>query len=60
LPLPVSGTVRTLSKWALLALTVITVIGWVLIGERTTLGFIDKAIEIVLIILLVLDLREQK
>lgn len=59
LPLPVSGTLRRLTKWALLALTAITIIGWVIIGERSAIGFIDKAIEVVLIILVFLDLRKK-
>ncbi len=56
--LPVSGTWRVLAKWALLALTAITIIGWVLIGERTALVFMTKAIEVLLIILVILDLRQ--
>jgi hypothetical protein len=59
LPLPVSGTLRRLAKWALLAFTAITIIGWVLIGERSAIGFIVKAIEVVLIILVFLDLRKK-
>ncbi len=57
LPLPVSDRIRVLDKWALLAFTAITIIGWLIIGERTALGFVTKTIEVVLIILVFLDLR---
>jgi hypothetical protein len=49
-----------LAKWALLAFTGVTIIGWVLIGERSTIGFIDKALEVALIVMVFLDLRKQR
>jgi hypothetical protein len=59
LPIAPLANVRVLAKWALLGYTAITIIGWVLIGERNAIGFIDKAIEVVLIILIFLDLRQK-
>jgi hypothetical protein len=59
LPIAALANLRTLAKWALLAFTAITIIGWILIGERSTIGFIDKAIEVVLIVLVLLDLRQK-
>lgn len=56
-PIPPLAQLRTLARWALLALAGVTIIGWILIGERTAIGFIDKAIEVVLVILLIRDLR---
>ena len=57
LPIPPLANVRRLAKWALLAFTLVTIIGWIFIGERIPLGYIDKAIEVVLVILLIIDLR---
>jgi len=59
LPIPPLANVRVLAKWALLAFTVVTIIGWVVIGERSPIGFADKAIEVVLVILLFIDLRRK-
>jgi len=59
LPIAALANLRTLAKWALLAFTLITIIGWVLIGERSLIGYIAKAIEVVLVILLIGDLRRK-
>lgn len=60
LPIAALANIRTLAKWALLAFIAITIIGWVFIGERIAIGYIDKAIELVLIVLVYLDIRKQK
>jgi hypothetical protein len=60
LPIAALANFRRLAKWALLAFTAITIIGWVLIGERSTIGFVTKAIEVALIVLVYLDLRQPK
>ena len=57
LPIPPLAKIRRPAKWALLAFTAITIIGWIAIGERSPIGFIDKAIEVVLLVLLFIDLR---
>jgi hypothetical protein len=57
-PLVALANYRRLAKWALLAFTAVTIGGWILIGERSAIGFITKAIEVVLIILVFLDLRK--
>ncbi len=59
LPIAALANFRTLAKWALLAFTGVTIIGWVLIGERSAIGYITKAIEVVLVILLIGDLRRK-
>jgi hypothetical protein len=59
LPIAALANFRTLAKWALLAFTVVTIGGWVLIGERSTIGYADKAIEVLLVILLIVDLRRK-
>jgi hypothetical protein len=55
LPLAPLVRYRGLVRWILIAYTAVTVVAWVLIGARTPLAFVDKAIEIVLIALLWLD-----
>jgi hypothetical protein len=59
LPIAALANLRKLAKWALLAFTAVTIIGWIVIGERSAIGYIDKAIELVLIVLVFLDLRKQ-
>lgn len=58
LPLAFLANYRSWARWALLGYTALTVILWVIMGARTPLGYIDKAIEIVLIILLWLESRQ--
>ena len=48
---------RGLIRWALIAYTAATIIAWVAVGERNTIGYADKAIEVVLIVLLIIDGR---
>jgi hypothetical protein len=59
LPIAALAKFRTAAKWALLAFTAVTIAGWVFIGERSTIGYVDKAIEVALIILLFIDLRRK-
>lgn len=59
LPIPPLANLKVLARWALLAFTVVTIVGWVLIGERSAIGYITKAIEVVLVILLIGDLRRK-
>ncbi len=46
---------RGLIRYALMAFTLITIIGWVAIGMRTPIAYLDKIIEIALLVLLWLD-----
>lgn len=55
LPIPVARDNRGLVRWVLVAFTAVTVIAWIFIGERIVLGYVDKAIEVVLILLLLMD-----
>jgi hypothetical protein len=57
LPIPIFQERHNLVRWALIAFAAVTIIGWVLIGERSTLGYVDKTIEVLLIILLLVDSR---
>ena len=49
------GRIRWLTRVALIGLTAVTVVGWVLIGPRFALAFLDKGIEVVLIVLLAFE-----
>ena len=47
----------TIPILALIAFTAVTVIGWVAFGERSAIAYIDKIIELALIVLLWMDAR---
>jgi hypothetical protein len=53
--LPQFKNYRGLIRWVLIAFTLVTIIGWVAVGERSTIAYIDKFIEVALLILLWLD-----
>ena len=57
LPIPQLTGYRLQVRWALLGFTVLTVVLWVIMGSRTPIAYIDKLIEVVLIVLLWLDSR---
>jgi hypothetical protein len=48
---------RDVVRWVLVGYTALTVLLWVLIGARTPIGYIDKAIEATLILLLLAEAR---
>ena len=56
LPIAWFETNRWLVRAALLGLTAATIVGWVMFGARFWLGYLDKAIEIGLIALLVIEM----
>jgi len=49
---------RHLLRWALLGYTALTVVLWVIVGARIPIAYADKAIEVVLIVLLWLESRQ--
>lgn len=53
--LPQLERYRSAARWALVGFTALTILLWVLLGARTPIGYTDKAIEIGLIVLLLLD-----
>jgi hypothetical protein len=55
LPIPIAQKNHNLVRWALMAYAAVSILAWVLVGSPSVLGFADKAIEVVLIILLWLD-----
>lgn len=50
------GRIRWLVRLALLGFTTTTIVGWYLVGARFDLAYIDKAIELVLVVLVTIDL----
>lgn len=49
---------RNTIRWILMGYTAVTILGWVVIGERTTIAYIDKLIELALIGLLWVESRQ--
>ncbi len=60
--LPVGWAVhyRHLVRWVLVGYTALSILLWIFLGARTPIGYIDKAIEISLIALLLLDARSAR
>ena len=52
LPLPLARNYTKLVRWAFIAFTAVTIIGWVAIGLKNVVGYSDKLIEVALIVLL--------
>ena len=50
------GRIRGLVRLSLIGFTGATIVGWYLFGARFDLAYIDKAIEVVLLVLLAVDL----
>jgi membrane-bound ClpP family serine protease len=48
---------RNVVRWVLIGFTALTILLWILLGARTPIGYADKAIEDVLILLLLLEAR---
>jgi membrane-bound ClpP family serine protease len=57
LPVPRLARYRNIVRRVLIGFTALTILLWILLGARTPIGYVDKAIEIGLILLLLLDAR---
>ncbi len=55
LPIPALERYRGIIRWVLIAYTAVTVLAWVQIGVRSPTAYIDKTIEIALILCLWVD-----
>lgn len=59
LPIPWLQQRRNLVRWAFIGFAAITILSWIAIGDKTwpagALGYVTKAVEVVLIALLVAD-----
>jgi hypothetical protein len=53
--LPQLRQYRGMVRWALLGFAAVTVIGWAAMGERSSIAYVDKVIELALIALLWMD-----
>ncbi len=60
LPIPQIARYRNVVRFVLIGYAALTIFLWILIGARTPIGYIDKAIEIALITLLLLDARRSR
>lgn len=58
-PLPALAPYRAWARWALLGYTALTVILWLIMGLRAPIGYITKAVEVALIVLLLLEARRR-
>ncbi len=55
LPLPALDPYRGIVRWLLIAYTLVTILAWLLIGARSPIAYADKALELLLVVLLWLD-----
>lgn len=62
LPIPQLTPYRRTTRWVLVGYTALTIILWLVItgGASTTIGYIDKIVEVLLIILLVAQARASR
>ena len=56
--LPQLSKYRNIVRWVLIAYTAITIIAWLFLGARETLGYVTALIEVGLIVALLLDARQ--
>ena len=60
LPVPQLARYRNVVRWILIGYAALTILLWILFGDRTLIGYTAKAIEIALIALLLLDARRSR
>jgi hypothetical protein len=60
LPIPQLAAYRRLVRWVLLGYTALTILIWVVIGQRDLYAYTNKVIEVVLVILLWLENRQNR
>lgn len=58
--LPQVERYRNAVRWVLIGYTALTILLWVLFGARIPIGYTDKAIEVALVALLLLDARRTR
>lgn len=57
LPLPQLARWRGLIRWGLIGFTALTIVLWLAFGSRIPIAYVDKAIELALIALLLIEAR---
>ena len=60
LPVPRVARHRNVVRWGLIGYAALTIFLWILLGARTPIGYTDKAIEVLLISLLLLEARRSR
>ena len=55
LPVPMFQQRRKMVRYVLIGYTALTILLWVVMGARTPIGYIDKAIEVSLLVLLLFE-----
>jgi len=60
LPVPYVTRYRLVVPWIFTGYAALTIFLWILLGERTTIGYTDKVIEIALILLLLFEARRPR
>ena len=60
LPIPRLVPHRRLVRWTLIGYAMLTILAWVVIGERTLLGYSTTADEVALIVLLLIEGRRTR
>jgi hypothetical protein len=60
LPLPQLAGRRNVVRFVLIGYTALTILLWAAIGERTAIGYADKAIEASLVALLLIEARQPR
>ena len=60
LPIPQLAPYRRVVRWLLIGYAALAIVLWLLIGERTTIGYTNKVNELALIALLLLEDRRAR
>lgn len=61
LPIPRLSDYQSRIRWALIGFAALTIVLWIFLGRPyTTIGYIDKAIELALISLLLIEVRQTR
>jgi len=60
LPIPQLARYRDIVRWILIGYAALTILLWILLGDRTAIGYTAKAIEVALITLLLLEARRSR
>jgi hypothetical protein len=62
LPIPQLAPYRNIARWALVGFTALTIFLWIVItlGVSAAIGYLDKIVEVMLIVLLLAEARNTK
>ena len=60
LPFSQLARYRNALRWTLIGYTALTIVLWILFGERTPIGYTAKIFEVALILLLLVDARRSR